>query len=134
VIIFRLVLEGVERYHSDPEGEDRVATEAARKLLPLLRANLSKEGTFTINGPGIMTAVIRAEQQGAENVAKRIQEIVHATPVRIGIAGREVKVMVAYSSLTFPLKVQNGSMAVSHSHIYQTTKPVKTNQTEGALS
>ena len=110
VIIFRIILEGVERYQNDPEGEDRVATEVARKLLPLLRTNLSKKGTFSINGPGIMTAVIRAEPQGAESVAKRIQEIVQATPVRIGMTGREVKVMVAYSSMTFPLRAHNGMM------------------------
>ncbi len=102
VIIFRLVLEGVEWYQGDPGGEDRAATEAARKLLPLLRTNLSKEGKLTINGPGIMTTVIRAEQQKAESVARRIQEIVQATPVRIGLTGREVKVTVTYSSLTFP--------------------------------
>jgi poly-beta-1,6-N-acetyl-D-glucosamine synthase len=134
VIIFRIILEGIERYHSDPEGEDRAASEAARKLLPLLRTSLSREGKFMINGPGIMTAVIRAEQQEAESAAKRIQEIVQATPVRIGMAGREVKVMVTYSSLTFPLRVQNGSMTVSHSHMHQTMMPVQAAQTEGVLS
>ncbi len=51
-----------------------------------------------------MTAVIRAEQHGAELVAKRIQEAVQAAPVRIGMRSREVKITVAYSSLTFALK------------------------------
>ena len=56
-----------------------------------------------------MTVVIRAEQHGAELVARRIQELVQATPVRIGIRGREVKVTVAYSSLTFALKAKHES-------------------------
>jgi hypothetical protein len=55
------------------------ATEAARKLLPVLRTRLRKEDTLSLNGPGIMTAVIRADQQGAELLAKRIQEAVQAT-------------------------------------------------------
>ena len=134
VIIFRIILEGIERYHSDLEGEERAATEVARKLLPLLRANLSKEDKFSINGPGIMTAVIRAEQQAAESVAKRIQGIVQATPVRIGMAGREVKVTVAYSSLTFPLRAQKGSMTVSHSHVYEAMRAVQVTQSEGVSS
>ena len=54
-----------------------------------------------------MTAVIRAEHQGAELVARRIQEIVQAAPVRLGMRGREVHVTLAYSSLTFPLNAQN---------------------------
>jgi glycosyltransferase involved in cell wall biosynthesis len=134
VIIFRVILEDSERYHSDPESEDRMSTEAVRKLLPLLRASISKEDKFSINGPGIMTIVVRADQQGAESVAKRIQEIVQATPVRIGMIGREVKVMVTYSSLTFPLRAQSGSMTVSHSQVHQTTKTVQGTQTESALS
>ena len=113
VVIFRVILEGIERYQSDPESEDRVVTEVARKLLPVVRASLSKEDKCSINGPGIMTAVMRAEQQGAESVAKRTQEIVQATPVRIGMVGREVKVTVAYSSLTFPLREQSGNMTMS---------------------
>jgi hypothetical protein len=59
---------------------------------------------LSLNGPGIMTAVIRAEQHGAELVAKRIEEVVQATPVRIGMRGREVKITVAYSILTFANK------------------------------
>jgi glycosyltransferase involved in cell wall biosynthesis len=132
VIIFRIILEGIERYHNDPEGEDRMATEAARKLLPVLRTNLSKEGTLSINGPGIMTAVIRAEQQVVESVAKRIQETVQATPVRIGMTGRETKVTVAYSSLTFPLRAHHGSMTVNHSQIHEKVGVVQATQSQGA--
>jgi hypothetical protein len=61
------------------------ATGAARKLLPLLRSRLRKDDKLPINGPGIMTSVIRAEQQGAELVAKRIQETVQATSVRLNM-------------------------------------------------
>src|SRR5258706_13362733 len=89
------------------------ATEATRKLLPVLRTRLRKEDKLSINGPGIMTAVIRAEQYGAELVANRIQQVVQAAPVRIGMRGREVKVTVACSSLTFALKPQNGTITVS---------------------
>ena len=113
VIVFRFILEGAERDDVNPEREDREATEAARKLLPLLRTKIRKEDKLLINGPGIMTAVIRAEQHGAELVARRIQEVVQATPVRIGMRGREVKVTVAYSSLTFALKAKNGGVTVS---------------------
>ena len=49
-----------------------------------------------------MTVTLRADQQEAEQVSKRIQEIVQAIPVRIGLRGREVKVMVAYSWLPSP--------------------------------
>jgi poly-beta-1,6-N-acetyl-D-glucosamine synthase len=113
IIVFRFVLEGAEEYGVNPEREDREATEAARKFLPLLRTKIRKEDKLSINGPGIMTAVIRAEQHGAELVAKRIQETVQATSVRIGMRGREVKVKVAYSSLTFALKAKNRSMTIS---------------------
>jgi glycosyltransferase involved in cell wall biosynthesis len=109
VIVFRFILEGTEEYDVNPERKDREATEAARKLLPLLRSKIRKGDKLSINGPGIMTAVIRAEQHGAELVARRIQELVRATPVRIGIRGREVKVTVAYSSLTFALKAKHES-------------------------
>ncbi len=61
-----------------------------------------------------MTAVIRAEQHGAELVAKRIQEAVQATPVRIGMRGREVKITVAYSTLTFALQAKSGTVAISN--------------------
>jgi biofilm PGA synthesis N-glycosyltransferase PgaC len=113
VLVFRFMLEGTEGYDLNPEGDDREATEAARKLLPLVRSKMRKEDKLSINGPGIMTAVIRAEQHGAELVARRIQEIVEATPVRTGMRGRKVKVTVAYSSLTFALKAKNGSVTVS---------------------
>ncbi|TME05679.1 MAG: glycosyltransferase [Chloroflexi bacterium] len=113
VLVFRFMLEGAQGYDMNPEGEDREATEAARKLLPLLRSKIRKEDKLSINGPGIMTAVIRAEQHGAELVARRIQEVVEATPVRTGMRGRKVKVTVAYSSLTFGLKAKNGGVTVS---------------------
>src|SRR5258706_1565878 len=57
VIVFRLMLEGA--YDGNPEREEREATEAARKLVPVLRSRLHKEDKLSINGPGIMTAVIR---------------------------------------------------------------------------
>ncbi len=113
VLVFRFMLEDAEGYDVNPDGDDREATEAARKLLPLLRTRIRKEDKLSINGPGIMTAVIRAEQHGAEIVARRIQKIVEATPVRTGMRGRKVKVTVAYSSLTFALKAKNGSVTVS---------------------
>ena len=113
VIVFRYILEGAEGYDVNPERQDREATEAARKLLPMLRTRIRKEDKLSINGPGIMTAVIRAEQHGAELVATRIQEAVQAAPVRIGLRGREVKITVAYSSLTFALKAKSGDMVVS---------------------
>ncbi|MBV9259294.1 MAG: hypothetical protein JO215_14865, partial [Ktedonobacteraceae bacterium] len=74
-------------------------------------ANIRKEDKLSINGPGIMTAVIRAEQQGAEVVAQRIEQVVEAAHLRIG--GREVKVTVAHSSLTFSSKASDGKMTVS---------------------
>jgi hypothetical protein len=82
-----------------------------RKLLPLLRTQLLKEDKLSISGPGIMTVVIRSEQQGAELVAQRIQETVQAMTVHL--RGRQTKVKVAYSSLTFALKANNRSMTVS---------------------
>ena len=120
VIVFRFILEGTEEYDVNPERKDREATEAARKLLPLLRSKIRKGDKLSINGPGIMTAVIRAEQHGAELVATRIQEIVQATAVRIGMRGREVKVTVAYSSLTFALKARHGGVTVSSPLIEET--------------
>jgi hypothetical protein len=60
-----------------------------------------------------MSIVIRAEQHGAELVAKRIQQLVQATPVGIGMRGREVNITIAYSSLTFTFKAKNGSVTVS---------------------
>ena len=108
VLVFRFILEDAEGYDVNPEREDREATEAARKLLPLLRTKIRKEDKLSINGSGIMTAVIRAEQHGAELVAKRVQEAVEAAPVRIGMRGREVKITFAYSILTFALKAKGG--------------------------
>jgi biofilm PGA synthesis N-glycosyltransferase PgaC len=113
VIIFRFILEGTKEYDIHSERESREATEAVRKLLPVLRTIIRKEDKLSINGPGIMTAVIRAEQHGAELVAKRIQEAVQAAPVRIGLRGREVKITVAYSSLTFTFKAKSGSVFVN---------------------
>jgi hypothetical protein len=114
VIIFRFILEGSEKsYGIDFGDEDREATEVARKLLPLLRAKLRKEDKLSMSGAAILTAVVRTEQQGTELISKRIQEVVQATPVRIGMRGREVKVELAYSSLTFASKVKNGRMTIS---------------------
>ena len=113
VIVFRFLLEGTEEYSLDPEREEREATEAARRLLPVLRSRLHKEDTLSINGPGIMTAVIRADQQGAELMVRGIQEVVQATPVRIGMRGQEVKVTVAYSILTFAFKAKDRSVTIS---------------------
>ncbi len=113
VIVFRFLLAEDEAYDVNPERKDREATEAARKLLPVVRARLRKADKLSINGLGIMTAVIRAEQPGAEVVAKRIQEAVQATPVRLGMRGRASNVMVAYSSLTFVPKPKNGSVGSS---------------------
>jgi len=117
VIVFRLLLEGAKHNDVQREREDREANEAARKLLPILRNEIRKEDKLSINGPGIMTAVIRAEQQGAELLAQRIKKAVEAAPVRVGSRGREVKVTVAYSSLTFASQAPNGEMTVSGPHI-----------------
>ena len=114
VIVFRYILEGADEYDVNPERQDREATEAARKLLPMLRTRIRKEDKLSINGPGIMTAVIRAEQHGAELVAKRIQEAVQAAPVRIGRRSREVKIIVAYSTLTFALNTNCESAFASN--------------------
>jgi hypothetical protein len=101
VIVFRLILDEDEPYEVNPERQAHAATIAGRKLLPVLRSKIRKEDTLTISGPGILTAVIRAEQHGAEVVAQRIQETVQSTPVRIGLRGREITCTVASSSLTF---------------------------------
>ncbi|HLW03674.1 MAG TPA: glycosyltransferase [Ktedonobacterales bacterium] len=104
VLVFRVIVEDGEADGAHQERQDREATEAARKLLPLARARLRKADKLALSGPGILTAVIRAEQHGAELVAQRIQETLQATPVRIGLRGRLVKVTVTYSSLTFAPK------------------------------
>ena len=113
VIVFRFIIEGAKNNDVNREREEHEATEVARKLLPLLHTRVRKEDNLSINGPGVMTAVIRAEQQGAEIVAQRIKKVVEASTVHVGTRGREVKVTIAYSSLTFASKVSNGSMTVS---------------------
>jgi biofilm PGA synthesis N-glycosyltransferase PgaC len=112
VIVFRLILERAKGNDVSTEREDREATEVARKLLPHLRTRIRKEDQLSVNGPGIMTAVIRAEQHGAEIVAQRIKEEIEASTVRVGIRNREVKVAVAHSILTFASKVPNGEVTV----------------------
>src|SRR6266516_2548017 len=111
VIVFRFIIEGAVGNDVHREREDCEATEAARKLLPELRTKIRKDDKLSINGPGIMTAVIRAEQQGAEIVARRIKQIVEANTVRIG--GRDVKVTIAHSVLTFTSRIESGTMTVS---------------------
>ncbi len=113
VIVFRFILAGAQGTDLHREREDREATEVARKLLPYLRSRIRKEDSLSVNGPGIMTAVIRAEQHGAEIVARRIKAAVEAAPVRVGVRNREVKVKVAYSSLTFASKVPHGDVTVT---------------------
>jgi biofilm PGA synthesis N-glycosyltransferase PgaC len=113
VIVFRLMIEGANGSDANREREDREATEAARKLLPFLRTRIRKEDLLSVNGPGIMTAVIRADQHGAEIVAKRIKKLVEESTVHVGMRGREVRVTVAYSSLTFASKATDGTMTVS---------------------
>ncbi|HET7640577.1 MAG TPA: glycosyltransferase family 2 protein, partial [Ktedonobacteraceae bacterium] len=113
VIVFRFIIEGAQNNDFNREREEREATEAARKLLPYLRTKVHKEDNLSINGPGVMTAVIRAEQQGAEIVAQRIKAVVESSTVRVGTRGREVKVTIAYSSLTFASKAPDGNMTVS---------------------
>ncbi len=109
VIVFRLILAGAKGNDIHREREEREANEVARKLLPYLRTKIRKEDVLSINGPGIMTAVIRAEQHGAWLVAERLKKAVEEAPVRVGARGREVKVSVAYSTLTFASKAPNGS-------------------------
>ncbi len=134
VIIFRLILEGAEDHDAvNSESEDREATEAVRKLLPLLRSKLRKEDKLSISEPGILTAVIRAEQHGAELISRRVQEIVQATPVRIGMRGREVKIAVAYSSLTFAFKTRSRSITVSSPLVQQAMIAAQATNSEGNL-
>jgi biofilm PGA synthesis N-glycosyltransferase PgaC len=133
VIVFRFMLEGAEGYDGNPERQDREATEAARKLLPVVRSKLRKEDKLSINGPGIMTAVIRAEQHGADLVAKRIQQVVQATPVRIGMRGREVTITLAYSSLTFTFEAKDGSVTVSSPWVKEAMIATQAIKSEGNL-
>ncbi len=113
VLVFRFTLDGASGNDIHREREDREATEVARKMLPFLRTRVRKEDKLSINGAGIVTAVIRAEQHGAEIVAQRIKQAVESTPVRVGVRNREVKVTVTYSSLTFASKASDGSVRVS---------------------
>jgi hypothetical protein len=113
VIVFRIILEGAKGTDVHREREEREATEVARKLVPYLRTRIRKEDKLSVNGPGIMTAVIRAEQHGAEIVAQRIKAAVEGSTVRVGVRNREVKVTVAYSSLTFASKAPDGNVTVS---------------------
>ncbi len=114
VIIFRLLPEDSERDLFSLDSEDHEVTEAIRKLLPVLRSRLSGEDilSLSISGPGIMTAVIRAEQHEAEHLSTRIQEIIQSTPVRLGLRGREVKLTVSCSALTFASRGRSKSVRV----------------------
>ena len=133
VIVLRLLLEGTQEYDLNPERQDRQATEAARKLLPLVRSRIHKEDNLSITGPGILTVVIRAEQQGAEQVARRIQRAVEATPVRLGMRGLEVKVTVAYSTLTFAFKAKDGRVTVSSPLFEEAMIAAQAINSEGSL-
>lgn len=113
VIVLRFIPLGADGADFNREREDHQATEVARKLLPYLRTKIRKGDTLSINGPGVMTAVIRAEQQGAEIVAERIKQLVEAATVRVGVRGREMQVSVAYSTLTFASMPLTGGMTVS---------------------
>jgi glycosyltransferase involved in cell wall biosynthesis len=130
VIVFRLVLEGALHSDVQREREEHEATEAARKLLPLLRSKLRKEDALSINGPGIMTAVVRADQQGAGQIAQQIKRAVEAATVRVGPRGREVKVTMAYSSLTFSAQGNGGAMKVSGPFLEGPAAAAMTNSAE----
>ncbi len=109
VIVFRFILDGADGTDANREREDRESTEVARKLLPVIRARLRKEDKLSVNGPGIMTAVIRAEQSGADLVAQRVKQAAEEATSRVGMRNREVKVTVTYSSLTFASKVHGST-------------------------
>jgi poly-beta-1,6-N-acetyl-D-glucosamine synthase len=113
VIVFRFILEGANGTDVMREREDREATEVARKLLPTLRGKIRKEDKLSVNGSGIMTAVIRAEQHGAELVALQMKELAETIPVRVGLRNREVKITMAYSILTFASKVSNRNVTLT---------------------
>ena len=131
VIVFRIIVEGAEGTDVQREREDREATEVARKLLPYLRTLMRKEDKLSVNGPGVMTAVIRAEQHGAEIVAQRIKAAVEGSTVRVGMRNREVKATVAYSSLTFASKALDGNVTVSSPLSDETTLAALAAQNEG---
>ncbi len=80
-----------------------------------------------------MTAVIRAEHQGADLVAKRIQQVVQATPVRIGMRGREVTIRLAYSSLTFTFEAKDGRVTVSSPWVKEAMIATQAIKSEGNL-
>lgn len=111
VLVFHFMLDGADGGDAFREREEREATEVAKKLLPFLRTQLRKEDTLSINGPGIMTAVIRAEQHEADVVAGHIKAAVEETPVRL--SGRQREVRVAYSTLTFTVQNAHGGVTVS---------------------
>jgi hypothetical protein len=131
VIVFRIIVEGAKGTDVHREREDREATEVARKLVPYLRTRIRKEDKLSVNGPGIMTAVIRAEQHGAEIVAQRIKAAVESSTVRVGVRNREVKVTVAYSSLTFASKAPDGNVTVSGPLLDEAMIAALTMQSEG---
>ncbi|HLX40200.1 MAG TPA: glycosyltransferase [Ktedonobacteraceae bacterium] len=131
VIVFRLILSNAKGTDVQREREDREATEVARKLLPQMRTLLRKEDKLSINGPGIMTAVIRAEQHGAEQVAQSIKQLAESTSVGVGMRNREVQVTVAYSILTFASQAANGQVTVSGSNIDQAMLAALTTSNEG---
>ncbi|GHO54968.1 hypothetical protein KSD_11590 [Ktedonobacter sp. SOSP1-85] len=109
VIIFRFILDDPEGNLLNPDSNDRDATEAVRKLFPVLRSQVHSVGklALSISEAGILTAIIRAEQSEVEEISRQIQEIVQSTPVRISTHGRKVKMMAVYSSLTFKGKHNN---------------------------
>lgn len=117
VIVFRLILAGAEYSDMQREREEYEATEAARKLLPVMRARLRKEDRLSVNGPGIMTAVLRADQRGAEIVARRMKSIVEAATVRVGVRNREVNVSIAYSTLTFAMQAGEDEVTITGPHV-----------------
>lgn len=111
VLVFRFVPQADVSFDVYQESGDHQASEATRKLLPLVRGRIRREDKLSISGPGIVTAVLRVEQQEAEAIAMDIQETVQSTPVHLGIRGREVRVAVVYSVLTF-VKARTGDVTV----------------------
>jgi hypothetical protein len=123
----------LEQHRLNSKDTSTSRYEAARKLLRVLRTRLRKEDKLSINGSGIMTDVIRAEQHGAELVAKRIQEAVQAIPVRLGVCGREAGVTIAYSTLTFALQTKRGSVTVSSPWVKEAMIAAQATKREGNL-
>ncbi|HVB20347.1 MAG TPA: glycosyltransferase [Ktedonobacteraceae bacterium] len=131
VIVFRLMLSNAKGTDVQREREDREATEVARKLQPQMRTLLRKEDKLSINGPGIMTAVIRAEQHGAELVAQSIKHLIESKAVGVGMRNREVHVTVAYSTLTFASQAANGQVTVSSPNMNEAMLAALTTSNEG---